>query len=254
LNGFVLENNVSRETFQRGVSMDFDFTPFFERYEALASQAEAAFDKIRQNHPDCVKCAKECSDCCHALFDITFIEALYINHKFKSAFEGNALETLLERANASDRIIHKLKRDATKALHAGQEEGEILAKMAQYRVPCPLLNGNKLCDLYEHRPITCRLYGVPTAIGGQGHTCGLSGFKPGEAYPTINLDAIQNRLFELSNELVAALGSRHVKMGGMVVPLSMALLTLYNEEYLGVANTSDSEAEAGAQDEGARRE
>jgi Fe-S-cluster containining protein len=230
--------------------MKFDFNPFFERYEALAAQAEAAFDKIRRDHPECVKCAKECSDCCHALFDVTFVEALYINHKFNGAFEGDALEALLERANASDRIIHKLKRDATKALNAGREEGEILAKMAEYRVPCPLLNGHNLCDLYEHRPITCRLYGVPTAIGGQGHTCGMSGFKPGEAYPTINMDTIQNRLFELSNELVAALGSRHVKMGGMVVPLSMALLTLYNEAYLGVAKAPDADTESGAQDRG----
>jgi Fe-S-cluster containining protein len=234
--------------------MDFDFTPFFKRYEALAAQAEAAFDKIEQDHPDCVKCAKECSDCCHALFDVTLIEGLYINHKFNASFEGEFLETLLERANRSDRIIHKLKRDATKALDAGQEEGEILAKMAEYRVPCPLLNESKLCDLYAYRPITCRLYGVPTAIGGQGHTCGFSAFEPGEAYPTINLDAIQNRLFNISRELVAALESMHVKMGDMVVPLSRALLTLYNEDYLGVAKGSDADGEASAQEVGDRGE
>ena len=226
--------------------MDFDFTPFFKRYEALAAQAEAAFDKIQQEHPECVKCAKECSDCCHALFDVTLIEALYMNYKFTAAFEGNALETLLERANKSDRVIHKLKRDATKALNSGATESELLAKMAEYRVPCPLLNASNLCDLYAHRPITCRLYGVPTAIGGQGHTCGLSAFEPGKAYPTVNLDAIQNRLFEISNDLVAALGSRHVKMGGMVVPLSMALLTIYDEAYLGLDQGAPDEDGAGS--------
>lgn len=232
--------------------MDFDFAPFFKRYEALAAQAETAFEKIKQAHPECVKCAKECSDCCHALFDVTLIEALYINHRFKAAFEGDALEALLERANKSDRIIHKLKRDATKALNSGEAESEILAKMAEYRVPCPLLNERNLCDLYDHRPITCRLYGVPTAIGGQGHTCGLSAFEPGKAYPTVNLDAIQTRLFEISNDLVAALGSIHVKMGGMVVPLSMALLTLYDEAYLGVGQAAadeDGAATTGAGEE-----
>ncbi|MDJ0784967.1 MAG: YkgJ family cysteine cluster protein [Desulfosarcinaceae bacterium] len=226
--------------------MDFDFTPFFKRYEALAEQAEAAFDKIQKDHPECVKCAKECSDCCHALFDVTLIEALYINHKFNAEFEGASLQALLERANRSDRAVHRLKRDATKALQSGADEADILAKMAEYRVPCPLLNENKLCDLYDYRPITCRLYGVPTAIGGQGHTCGVSAFEPGKPYPTVNLDAIQDRLFALSRDLIVALGSRHVRMGDMVVPLSMALLTAYDDAYLGVSTEPDASEEGGA--------
>lgn len=221
--------------------MDFDFTPYFKRYEDIAVQAEAAFEKIKQDHPECVKCAKECSDCCHALFDVTFIEALYINHKFNAAFRGATLDAILERANKADRLIHKLKRSATKALQSGKDEQEILAQMAEYRVPCPLLNQSSLCDLYEFRPITCRLYGVPTAIGGQGHTCGLSAFEPGTSYPTVNLDAIQDRLFNLSRELVAALGSRHIRMGDMVVPLSMALLTAYDEAYLGMDSDEASD-------------
>jgi Fe-S-cluster containining protein len=222
--------------------MDFDFTPYFKRYEAIVEQADAAFDKIKQDHPECVKCAKECSDCCHALFDVTFIEALYINHKSNTVFQKATLDSLLERANKADRLIHKLKRNATKALQSGRDEREILAQMAEHRVPCPLLNDEKLCDLYDFRPITCRLYGVPTAIGGQGHTCGLSAFEPGKAYPTVNLDAIQDRLFSLSRELVAALGSRHIRMGDMVVPLSMALITAYDEAYLGLdgPETSDT--------------
>lgn len=221
--------------------MDFDFAPFFRRYEAIAEQAEAAFTRIKQDHPDCVKCVKECSDCCHALFDVTFIEAFYINHKFNATYKDAALDALLERANKADRLIHKLKRNATKALQSGMDEREILAQMAEYRVPCPLLNEKKLCDLYEYRPITCRLYGVPTAIGGQGHTCGFSAFEPGRAYPTVNLDAIQDRLFNLSRELVVALGSRHIRMGEMVVPLSMALITAYDAAYLGVG---EDEAQA----------
>jgi Fe-S-cluster containining protein len=224
--------------------MDFDFTPYFKRYEDIAAQAEAAFDKIKRDHPECVKCAKECSDCCHALFDVTFIEALYINHKFNATFRGASLDAILERANKADRLIHKLKRNATKALQSGEDEQEILAQMAEYRVPCPLLNQSSLCDLYAFRPITCRLYGVPTAIGGQGHTCGLSAFEPGTSYPTVNLDAIQDRLFNLSRELVAALGSRYVRMGDMVVPLSMALLTAYDEDYLGTDSDKAEVTEA----------
>ncbi len=66
--------------------------------------------------------------------------------------------------------------------------------MAETRVRCPMLNDAQMCEIYEFRPLTCKLYGIPTAIGGKGYTCGLSGFEKGEKYPTASLDKIQNRL------------------------------------------------------------
>ena len=113
--------------------------------------------------------------------------------------------------------------------------------MASERIRCPLLNDENLCSLYEYRPITCRFYGIPTSIGGKGHTCGKSGFVEGKQYPTVNLDIIHKRLYELSDELVKKIKSRHIKMAEMLVPLSMSLLTVYNEEYLGIGEKAKSD-------------
>ena len=213
--------------------MDFDFTPYFSKYEALVSKGDEAFERVRQAYADCVKCEEKCADCCHALFDLTLIEALYINHKFNEKVKGGQKADLLEKANRADRRVHKIKRQAYKDLQAGRSEDEILADLARERVRCPLLNEQDLCDLYENRPLTCRFYGIPTAIGGQGHTCGKSEFKEGEQYPTVNLDAINNQLQRLSAELIRDLKSRYVKLSDLLVPLSMALLTHYDQEYLG---------------------
>jgi Fe-S-cluster containining protein len=98
-----------------------------------------------------------------------------------------------------------------------------------------------LCYLYDNRPLTCRFYGIPTAIGGEGHTCGKSGFKKGEQYPTVNLDAVYNKLQQISAELIRDLKSRYVKLSDMLVPLSMALLTTYDDDYLGVGEAKASE-------------
>jgi hypothetical protein len=49
--------------------MDFDFTPYFKKYEALVSNADDAFERVKQAHSDCVKCKEKCTDCCYALFD-----------------------------------------------------------------------------------------------------------------------------------------------------------------------------------------
>jgi Fe-S-cluster containining protein len=229
---------MERSKRERKIGMDFDFAPYFKKYEELVAAAEEAFNRIKKDHPQCVKCELGCADCCHALFDLTLIEALYINQKFQDAYKGNKRKALLERANRADRQTYKIKRRAGKMLKEGRTDEEILEKIAAESVRCALLNDKNLCDLYDFRPITCRLYGVPTAIGGQGHTCGLSDFLPGESYPTANLDRIQSALLALSNALVSDLKSQYATLGEMLVPLSMALLTEYDEAFLGLKTES----------------
>jgi len=214
--------------------MDFDFSPYFKKYEALVAAADEVFDRVRKAHADCVKCEEKCADCCFALFDLTLIEAMYINHKFNQKIKGTAKTELLEKANRADRRIFKIKRNAHKEMQAGKNEGEILADLAFERVRCPLLSEQDLCDLYDYRPMTCRFYGIPTAIGGAGHTCGKSGFEMGKQYPTVNLDVILNQLQQLSAELVNDIKSKHLKLVDLLVPLSMALISDYDDNYFGI--------------------
>jgi Fe-S-cluster containining protein len=127
---------------------------------------------------------------------------------------------------------YRIKKKAYKDFKAGKKEDDILTDIAEKRIRCPLLNEQNLCDMYEYRPITCRLYGIPTTIGGSGHTCGKSGFVKGKQYPTVNMDILQNNLYKIS------------KMADMLVPLSTTLLTDYNEEYFGLKTVEkDSQKE-----------
>jgi Fe-S-cluster containining protein len=221
--------------------MEIDFKPFFEQYDALVKTVDDTFEKVKGEYPDEVKCKIECSDCCHAIFDITLIEALYINHQFNRKFEGKEKESILEKANRVDRKLYKLKKKAYQEYQKGRNEGEIIADFSVERSRCPLLNQEDRCDLYDHRPITCRFYGIPTSIGGKGHTCGLSGFKTGKPYPTVNLDIINERLSKISSDLVSSLPTRYVRMAEMVIPVSMALLTVYDDEYLGISEKDTDE-------------
>ena len=221
--------------------MDFDPTPYFQQYEALSQAADQVFDKVKSEYPECVKCKRECADCCHALFDLTLIEALYLNNRFKERFPDASREPLLEKANRADRTIHKLKRKAYKDLQDGKEEVDILTDLAAEKVRCPLLNDQDLCDLYDHRPITCRLYGIPTSIGGLGRTCALSGFEGGQPYPTVDIDKIHGRLQEISAELLRDIRSKHIKLVDLLMPLSMALMTEFDEGFLGVATDDDDQ-------------
>ena len=228
--------------------MEIDLGPFFKRYEALVAKADKAFDQVKARYPEEVKCVPGCADCCFALFDLTLIEALYINYHFNRKFSGADREAMLEKADAADRRIYKIKKAAYKSSQEGEGEEKVLENVGQERIRCPLLNDEDYCDLYPYRPIACRVYGIPLAIGGRGVTCGHSGFTQGENYPTFNMDRVHDQLMALSAEFVQAIGSRYVKMADVLVPVSMALLTDYNESYLGIgAPEEEEEAQAGAE-------
>ena len=216
-----------------------DLSTFFEQYEALVKQATAAFESVKSEYGDCVQCKLGCSDCCHALFDLTLIEAIYIKTKFNERVIGDERQLMIERANEADRVIYRLKRKAFKDHEEGKSEKDILEEMALHRVRCPALGPDDHCLIYDVRPITCRIYGIPTSIGGRAHTCGTSGFKQGEAYPTVRLDSIYQRLYEISFALADHIKSRYAGLAEILVPLSMAVLTDYTEEYLGVKSETE---------------
>lgn len=224
-----------------------NFEPYYEKYQSLVEQVEAVFKQVQNEYGECVSCKVGCADCCHALFDLTLIEAMFIKHQFDKVIPKEDRQEIVERANVADRKVYKLKRAASKAHQEGKPENEILEEMAVQRIRCPLLDENDKCEMYESRPITCRLYGIPTVIGGKAHTCGLSKFEEGKQYPTVKLDNIQRKLYEISFELAQEIKSSYPKLAEVLVPLSMALLTNYNEEYLGMGSGSEDKTEGGGE-------
>ncbi len=222
--------------------MNIEIEAFFKRYEALVEKVEAAFSRMKASYPNEIACKQGCSDCCHALFDLTLIEAMYLNNRFNRVYGDGKGAQIMDKADTADRRIHKIKRAAFKASQAGKDDETILREIALERIECPLLNQEQMCSLYDFRPIACRSYGIPTAFGGKGHTCGISGFKEGERYPTLNQDIIHDQLLALSEELIVFLKSKNSRMGDMLVPVSMALLTEYDAKYLGLPEASDEQA------------
>ncbi len=212
-----------------------DFTQTFEKFENLMGEIEKGIHKIKEAFPQEIGCQKKCSDCCFAVFDLSLIESVYLNYRFFKTKNKEKQEAILEKAMTADRQAYRIKRNLNKMLTQGkQTEQEVLSLLSQERIECPLLNQNSLCALYEFRPITCRVYGVPTAIHGAGHTCGKSGFRQGIAYPTINMDRINNRLLALSQDLLNEIQVKSSPLEQRWVPLSTSLLTDYDEAYFGL--------------------
>ena len=196
-------------------------THLLERYEHLATSADQAFQKMLQDYPECIKCRPHCSDCCHTLFGLFLIEAAFLKSHFDRLGRKERRAALL-RCDKADRELKKLENGMQKSGSVSEMGTEALAKE---RIRCPLLDDQKECILYPHRPITCRVYGIPTSIQGKARVCGKAGFIKGKSYPAFDLDGAYKKLYSLSRELLEGAGRRDFEKASFLISVSKAIRT-----------------------------
>ncbi|MBU0515730.1 MAG: YkgJ family cysteine cluster protein [Proteobacteria bacterium] len=179
--------------------------------DSLAREADRLFSKIAAEHPEPVRCRPGCDDCCRAVFLVSAVEGFVI---------ARAVRDLpRQERRRVERQAAKAARKYEALLSGGRLTDEVFSRE---RIDCPLLVDNA-CALYDLRPITCRVYGVPTSVAGKGRTCPRSGFVAGRNYPTISLDGFEARLRDISMGLVRESPGNEIPMRA---PLPWYLMTL----------------------------
>jgi Fe-S-cluster containining protein len=205
------------------------FSSHFESYRLLVGKADQAFSRMKKEYGDCIKCKPQCSDCCHAVFGLFLMEALYLQQHFGRLNKKERRDAIL-RARKSDKELAKIE-EKLKA-HEGDPQMKPFS-LSKERVRCPLLNEKDKCILYAYRPITCRVYGIPTAIHGRGHVCGKAAFKRGETYPTFDLDSIYRALYHLSKSIITEAGGEVIDRASLLISVSKAIKTPVRDIVIG---------------------
>ncbi len=201
------------------------FEDLFKEYELLAERADRAFLQARREYGDLVRCAEGCADCCHSVFGLFLIESAYIHYHF-GRLGRKARREAAPRLDRADRELL----EAEKRLSAYDHDPRLKAlAMAGERVRCPLLDRRERCLLYARRPITCRVYGIPTVIDGKVRTCWKAGFEKGRTYPAFDLDGAYRELFGLSKRLLARAGAADTERASLLVSVSRSMKTPIDE-------------------------
>ena len=192
----------------------------FQTYELLVDKAEAAFQEMQKEHGSCIKCEAHCSDCCHAVFGLFLIEAGNLKEHFDKLTDEEKKAALV-RCEQAEKSLERLQNMLRE--HEGDPQMQAYI-MSRERIPCPLLNEDQECALYLHRPITCRVYGIPTKVQGKARVCWKSEFKKDERYPVFDLDGVYRELYFLSTELLKAAGEDTGK-ASLLISVSKAITT-----------------------------
>lgn len=133
-----------------------------DRYGALLGEVDAWFRRCLELHPDLIACRDGCSACCRGLFDITLLDAFYLKRGFdrlpeplkaepvRGAFRRLELLSRVNPAFVEPWLLNGIPEVDWDALMPEEDE-----------TPCLLLSETGGCLVYDCRPMTCRLNGIP---------------------------------------------------------------------------------------------
>ncbi len=154
-------------------------------------------------------CSPGCSHCCIGLFPVTLLDKREIQRGLRSLPDGHR-KNIEEKAQVQVSALAV----AAPALIANQfidqwPDGEIDRLIEQFdTLPCPALERDGRCGLYEFRPLVCRSMGIPPDDGVRVHgACAVQ-----TAVPLIRVSHAlreqESRLVEMEAEALGTLRDR----------------------------------------------
>ncbi len=202
-----------------------------KRNKELLSQVDAWFSRCMEAYPEHIACQSGCSACCRGTFDITLLDAYYLKRGF------DALPVPIKDAvlvKCSERLAlmreHWPEFDHPFVLNYRPEEDWELLMPDEDETPCVLLGDDGRCLVYENRPMTCRLHGIPL-IDTEGEvmhdewcTMNFSDVDPlALAGLTAPFDAIFREEVALFRDFTGKLLGRRVSELDTFIPLALLI-------------------------------
>ena len=133
-----------------------------DRYGALLEEVDDWFGSCLELHPDQIACHHGCSACCRGLFDITLLDALFLKRGFDTLPESQKSALIMLAAERMNALTSENPAFTTPWLLNSIPEQQWDPLMPEEdETPCLLLSPSGGCLLYRHRPMTCRLNGIP---------------------------------------------------------------------------------------------
>lgn len=142
-----------------------DTQPAQMRDRQLVQIMDAALADAARRAGAWLACKPGCTQCCHGAFAINALDVERLRAALQAA-DPAIMTALQERARA---WIAEFGPDFPGDLKTGElgTSDEDQARFEDFAndAPCPALNPETgLCDVYEGRPMTCRVFGPPTPV------------------------------------------------------------------------------------------
>ncbi|HEY4931311.1 MAG TPA: YkgJ family cysteine cluster protein [Terriglobales bacterium] len=144
--------------------------------QKLVQIIDAALASAERRSGEWLICKPGCTPCCIGVFAIDQLDALRLHEGLTEldVSDPQRAARVRERARESmARIGPEFPGDVQTGVLADDEAAERFEEFANFE-PCPALDPERgTCDLYQWRPITCRVFGPPVRSDGGLGVCEL---------------------------------------------------------------------------------
>ena len=133
-----------------------------DTYESLLVEVDGWFEACLSRHAALIACRQGCSACCRGVFDITLLDALCLKRGFdRLPLSVQADVQLKAVAPLVELTDHWPEFERPWILNHIPEQFWDEMMPEEDETPCPLLSDDGACLVYDQRPMTCRLNGIP---------------------------------------------------------------------------------------------
>lgn len=132
-----------------------------QRYHALLGTLDLWFATKQAQLPNAIVCGDGCSGCCRGLFDISLLDARLLRVGFDQ-LPAVIRAAVVAKAEARRAELQERWPDFTSPYLLNHMDDDVWTEMPEDDLtPCLLLDPAGRCLVYEYRPMTCRLHGLP---------------------------------------------------------------------------------------------
>jgi Fe-S-cluster containining protein len=139
-----------------------DFESVKISYGNLLQQVDLWFARCMAVCGTAIACGKGCSSCCRGLFDITLLDAWYLRQGFERLpvqTQNEVRSRITRQLCTLSSVWQNMAEPYILNIIPGDEWERLMPEDDE--TPCPLLGKNGSCLVYDNRPMTCRLHGIP---------------------------------------------------------------------------------------------
>jgi len=132
-----------------------------QRYRALLTTIDDWFAARQAVLPTAIVCSDGCSGCCRGLFDISLLDARLLRAGFDQ-LPAATRTAVLQKAKTRLAELQERWADFAPPYLLNLMDDSLWTEMPEDDlIPCPLLDSASRCLVYDDRPMTCRLHGLP---------------------------------------------------------------------------------------------
>ena len=188
-----------------------DLTTYFDEYESLVAQLEDHIDTGSNPGTRLKRCGSHIDECCFRYFDLGLMETVYLHNRINRLLKSEVRGKVIQQAQDIAIQVKKIQKEMDfNGISSSEANDTLQQEYGRMQLRCPL-SSQRLCLLYDSRPISCRISNVSVSED--------------------LLKDIDDALLTLSRNIFLAFTGKFMKRGDLIFSMADTISGRFVQQY-----------------------